>query len=121
MKTKIRIFLFAWLFSGFSSILLAQHHEDRVYFCPADSLVKQKLAWWQDQKFGLLMHWGPYSQWGVVETGAFAPKMRTGAPVADPIPQIILNTGKLIRTCRLPLIRLNSILNDGLKPPQKLA
>jgi len=33
-----------------------------------DPLVLQKLAWFQDQKFGLLMHWGPYSQWGVVES-----------------------------------------------------
>jgi alpha-L-fucosidase len=28
----------------------------------------EKLDKWQDLKFGLLMHWGPYSQWGVVES-----------------------------------------------------
>ena len=33
-----------------------------------DPLVLRKLEWFQDQKFGLLMHWGPYSQWGVVES-----------------------------------------------------
>ena len=33
-----------------------------------DPLVLEKLEWFQDQKFGLLMHWGPYSQWGVVES-----------------------------------------------------
>ncbi len=33
-----------------------------------DPLVLQKLEWFQDQKFGLMMHWGPYSQWGVVES-----------------------------------------------------
>ncbi|MFH1941588.1 MAG: alpha-L-fucosidase [bacterium] len=33
-----------------------------------DPLVLEKLEWFQDAKFGLLMHWGPYSQWGVVES-----------------------------------------------------
>ena len=33
-----------------------------------DPAVLKKLDWFQDQKFGLLMHWGPYSQWGVVES-----------------------------------------------------
>ena len=33
-----------------------------------DPLVLEKLEQWQDLKFGLLMHWGPYSQWGVVES-----------------------------------------------------
>jgi len=33
-----------------------------------DPLVLRKLAWFQDLKFGLMMHWGPYSQWGVVES-----------------------------------------------------
>ncbi|MCX6560503.1 MAG: alpha-L-fucosidase [Candidatus Aminicenantes bacterium] len=33
-----------------------------------DPQVLQKLQWFQDQKFGLMMHWGPYSQWGVVES-----------------------------------------------------
>ncbi len=34
----------------------------------ANPLVLQKLEWFKDVKFGLLMHWGPYSQWGVVES-----------------------------------------------------
>ena len=57
-----------------SAGLKAQHHDDRVYFWPEDSLVKEKLAWWQDLKFGLLMHWGPYSQWGVVESWSICPE-----------------------------------------------
>jgi alpha-L-fucosidase len=31
-------------------------------------LVLAKIEQWKDLKFGLLMHWGPYSQWGVVES-----------------------------------------------------
>ena len=33
-----------------------------------DPLVLAELGRWQDWKFGLMMHWGPYSQWGVVES-----------------------------------------------------
>ncbi|HPS83007.1 MAG TPA: alpha-L-fucosidase [Bacteroidales bacterium] len=39
-----------------------------LYIPPTDSLVKQNLENWQDMKFGLLMHWGLYSQLGVVES-----------------------------------------------------
>jgi len=28
-----------------------------------DPAVLKRIDWFQDQKFGLLMHWGPYSQW----------------------------------------------------------
>jgi len=57
-----------------SGAISAQHAEDKVYFWPKDSLVKAKLAWWQDQKFGLLMHWGAYSQWGIVESWSICPE-----------------------------------------------
>ncbi len=43
-------------------------HEDERYVPETDPLVLAKLERWQDLKFGLLMHWGPYSQWGVVES-----------------------------------------------------
>jgi alpha-L-fucosidase len=49
------------------------NHYD-VYFKPADTLVQQKIAEWQDYKFGLLMHWGTYSQWGVVESWSICPE-----------------------------------------------
>ncbi|MDD3664594.1 MAG: alpha-L-fucosidase, partial [Bacteroidales bacterium] len=47
--------------------LTAQHHP-QTYVPDASPIVNQKLEQWQDIKFGLLMHWGPYSQWGVVES-----------------------------------------------------
>ncbi len=46
----------------------------QVYIHPADTLVQQKLDRWQDSKFGLLMHWGTYSQWGVVESWSICPE-----------------------------------------------
>ena len=39
-----------------------------------DPLVQKKLEWFQDLKFGLLLHWGPYSQWGVTESWTLCPE-----------------------------------------------
>jgi alpha-L-fucosidase len=42
--------------------------EGEGYIRETDPLVLKNLEHWQDLKFGLLMHWGPYSQWGIVES-----------------------------------------------------
>jgi len=65
MKSIFLIHLFFTL--GAFSILFEQHSAHD-YVPVTDPLVKQKLDQWQDLKFGLMMHWGPYSQWGVVES-----------------------------------------------------
>lgn len=44
------------------------------YAAPLEPAVKERLARWQDLKFGLLMHWGPYSQWGVAESWSICPE-----------------------------------------------
>ena len=61
--------LFAALF--FSLASFAQEHP---YVWPTEPAVKQKLEQWQDYKFGLLMHWGTYSQWGIVESWSLCPE-----------------------------------------------
>ena len=33
-----------------------------------DPIITNRIAEWQDLKFGFMMHWGMYSQWGVVES-----------------------------------------------------
>ncbi len=38
------------------------------YYPESDPLVLKKLEEWQNLKFGLLMHWAPSSQWGIVES-----------------------------------------------------
>lgn len=48
--------------------LSGAHNEEYLYVPDPDPLIQQRLSQWQDLKFGLLMHWGPYSQWGVVES-----------------------------------------------------
>lgn len=55
------------------------------YIWPTETAVKNKLEWWQDQKFGLMMHWGTYSQWGIVESWSLCSEdqpwcSRGGAP-----------------------------------------
>lgn len=42
------------------------------YVAPTDPKVQQKLEWFQDQKLALMMHWGPYSQIGCVESWALS-------------------------------------------------
>ena len=42
------------------------------YVWPEDPRVLRKLEWFQDQKLGLMMHWGPYSQLGIVESWALS-------------------------------------------------
>ncbi len=56
-----------------SLMVNAQHHE-QTYVPETDPLVLEKLDQWQDLKFGLLMHWGAYSQWGIVESWSICPE-----------------------------------------------
>lgn len=39
---------------------------------PSDPLILERLEWFKDQKLGIMMHWGPYSQLGVVESWALS-------------------------------------------------
>jgi len=47
---------------------------DSARYRETDTLVLTKLEWFQDQKIGLLMHWGTYSQWGIVESWSICPE-----------------------------------------------
>ena len=42
--------------------------ENQKYTPVTDPKVSEKLTKWQDLKFGLMMHWGTYSQWGIIES-----------------------------------------------------
>ena len=70
MARKI-IFLLLF-FVGITCLAFAQ--EDEKYVPETDTLVLKKLDQWQDLKFGLLMHWGTYSQWGIVESWSICPE-----------------------------------------------
>ena len=53
---------------------VAVAEEEDPYVPETDPLVLDKLEQWQDMKFGLLMHWGTYCQWGIVESWSICPE-----------------------------------------------
>lgn len=44
------------------------HGQSTTYQWPSDPLVKNKLEKWQDQKFGMIIHWGLYAVPGIMES-----------------------------------------------------
>src|SRR5712671_6614956 len=65
---RMKNIITAWLLIMFVLTVNGQHKKIEKYYPPSDTLVQQKLKTWQDLKLGLLMHWGTYSQWGIVES-----------------------------------------------------
>jgi alpha-L-fucosidase len=65
-----KVFIFISLLINFSSSF-SQHQE---YVPDPDPAIRARLEEWQDLKFGLLMHWGTYSQWGIVESWSICPE-----------------------------------------------
>lgn len=61
---------------GVILVLLSIHAlaQESTYVQDPDPAIQQRLEDWKDLKFGLLMHWGPYSQWGVVESWSICPE-----------------------------------------------
>lgn len=73
MATKLSSFLFSFIIG----ILLFQtsfSQEEFPYQAPSDPAVITKLEQWQDWKFGVIIHWGAYSEWGVVESWSLCPE-----------------------------------------------
>ncbi|MGV8136613.1 MAG: alpha-L-fucosidase [Mangrovibacterium sp.] len=56
------------------SMAAAAQHEEQTYIPDPDPVIRERIGQWQDIKFGLLMHWGPYSQWGIVESWSICPE-----------------------------------------------
>ena len=44
------------------------HPQSAKYEWPTDAKVKAKLDKWQDQKFGMIIHWGLYAVPGIIES-----------------------------------------------------
>lgn len=61
------------------------YSQEQAYYPDPDPLIQKRIEEWKDLKFGLLMHWGPYSQWGIVESWSICPEdvsWATGARIA---------------------------------------
>ncbi|MDJ1481063.1 alpha-L-fucosidase [Cytophagaceae bacterium YF14B1] len=68
---KLRLFLWMALLGVPVAQVNAQgniHQQSSVYEWPTDLQVKQKLDQWQDQKFGMIIHWGLYAVPGIIES-----------------------------------------------------
>jgi alpha-L-fucosidase len=74
MKQLIALLSFSILmiFSACSNKEVAESNEP--YHWPSDPEVGAKLVEWQDWKFGVIIHWGPYSEWGIVESWSLCPE-----------------------------------------------
>ena len=71
MKNLFSIIVVLLLYQN--HLLYAQqniHQQSSLYEWPKDELVKQKLDKWQDQKFGIIIHWGLYAVPGIIESWA---------------------------------------------------
>ncbi len=64
----------AFLFLILTVLKVSAQHEGQTYVPDPNPLIQQRIGEWQDIKFGLLMHWGPYSQWGIVESWSICPE-----------------------------------------------
>jgi alpha-L-fucosidase len=53
-------------FAGFAGLLRVAGAADPPN--ETEPWLKERLAWFQDLKFGIMMHWGAYSQWGCIES-----------------------------------------------------
>lgn len=66
MKKVVVVFLIvSFLFSKAQPNV---HPSSQQYEWPTDERVKQKLDHWQDQKFGMIIHWGLYAVPGIIES-----------------------------------------------------
>ncbi len=62
------------LFLTLTFLKVNAQHEEQIYVPDPNPVIQQRIDQWQDIKFGLLMHWGPYSQWGIVESWSICPE-----------------------------------------------
>lgn len=69
MRNKILLSLSLLLLISFKTFAQTYAHgRSSSYTWPTEENVLQKLDKWQDQKFGILIHYGLYSQLGIVES-----------------------------------------------------
>ncbi len=66
--------LFSSALLAFSTVSAQDHGLEQPYIPETDQAVLKKLDEWQDWKFGMLIHWGAYSQWGIVESWSICPE-----------------------------------------------
>jgi alpha-L-fucosidase len=71
---KTLFFLRSIIFSPLIILSVSSNAQHKEYYPDPDTAIQHRLEEWQDLKFGLLMHWGAYSQWGIVESWSICPE-----------------------------------------------
>lgn len=71
---KIRLKYYALLLLLISTSAQIAFAQNKEYYPDPDTAIQHRLEEWKDLKFGLLMHWGTYSQWGIVESWSICPE-----------------------------------------------
>lgn len=85
---------------------------------PEEALLAQRLEWFQDQRFGLFIHWGIYSQWGCIESWPLVEVDKWARP--DDLPAWV-ERGKDIERFKRDYFALNRTFNPGKFDPAKWA
>lgn len=69
-------FLLAAVLCLAGAVSYAQDLDDGTgrYVAPVDPLVQANVEKWQDLKFGMFIHWGTYSQLGIIESWSLCPQ-----------------------------------------------
>lgn len=70
MRYSYTIFFFVFLLR----LADAQDVAISPWQAPTDPAIAEKLETWRDWKFGVIIHWGPYSVWGVTESWTICPE-----------------------------------------------
>lgn len=68
MNCALLLFPFLLFYTKSSLCQQNVHPQSTSYEAPTDPLVKNKLDKWQDQKFGMIIHWGLYAVPGIIES-----------------------------------------------------
>ena len=68
MLKKIQLICLCLLLQGLVRAQQNVHPQSATYEWPAEPDVKAKLEKWQDQKFGIIIHWGLYAVPGIMES-----------------------------------------------------
>jgi len=80
--------------------------------------LKQRLQWFEDLKFGLFMHWGPYCQWGCIESWPLVEEDAWARP-DDLTPWVERNRD--LATFRRDYWKLNETFNPRQFEPERWA
>ncbi|MEO6547760.1 MAG: alpha-L-fucosidase [Ferruginibacter sp.] len=71
LSTLVNLLFYLFIMVLVNTVASAQqsiHQQSSQYEWPTDSKVKEKLEKWQDQKFGMIIHWGLYAVPGIIES-----------------------------------------------------